>query len=227
VASRAAKAVAGTTTWSSSLPVREVPASSRTPITVNSLPATLTGRPIGEPIGNSSPAVVAPRTATGAPASTSSEVKNRPSVTLRARTASQSGTVPTTSEVQVDSVDCSGARVVATGATATTSGTTDGSASTAASAGVSEDVVAAPRKPANPLVEPGLTMIRLEPRELICWVIAAWAPWPSPTVSITAAIPIRMPSMVSAERSRRAFSASKAVRAVSAHPITASLPPAR
>ena len=49
--------------------------------------------PIGSPV-NSSLAVVDPRTATVLPAAWSASVKNRPSVTVRARTVSHVGVVP-------------------------------------------------------------------------------------------------------------------------------------
>ncbi len=60
---------------------------------------------------------------------------------------------------------------------------------------------------------PGETISRLLPSELIWSLTWAEAPWPSPTVSMTAAMPIRMPSMVRADRIRRVRIASSAVRA--------------
>ena len=63
---------------------------------------------------------------------------------------------------------------------------------------------------------PGETMSRLLPSALICCAPGACAPWPRPTVSITAAMPIRMPSTVSVERIRCARSAPQPVRRVSA-----------
>ena len=47
---------------------------------------------------------------------------------------------------------------------------------------------------------PGRTMIRLLPMLWICCCIRAVAPAPTPTIAITAATPMMMPSMVSAER---------------------------
>jgi len=83
------------------------------------------------------------------------------------------------------------------------SGATTGLASAVASRVVSVD--ADPRPPRMPLVVvvlPGETMSRLLPSWLIWLRTCACAPWPRPTVSITAAMPIRMPSMVSPDRSR-------------------------
>ena len=82
---------------------------------------------------------------------------------------------------------------------------------------VAVSVDALPRPPRTPpvVVLPGLTMSRFEPSLLIESRTWAWAPWPSPTVRITAAMPMRMPSMVSAERRRWDRTASIAVRNVS------------
>ena len=49
---------------------------------------------------------------------------------------------------------------------------------------------------------PGSTMIRLLPMLWICSCIRAVAPAPTPTIAMTAATPMMMPSMVSAERVR-------------------------
>ena len=50
------------------------------------------------------------------------------------------------------------------------------------------------------VVEPGRTMIRLLPTEAICSDILLLAPRPTASMVITAATPMMMPSMVSAER---------------------------
>ena len=137
-------------------------------------------------------------------------------------------TVPVTVEVQVVDADCSDPDVVDTGATAAMSGATAGSASMAASAVVNvETEPPPPRKPPVEVDWPGVTMIRFEPSALICEVICCCAPCPRPTVSITAAMPIRMPSMVSSERIRRALSAATAVRTVSVHSIIGRPPAGR
>ena len=62
---------------------------------------------------------------------------------------------------------------------------------------------------------PGEITSRLVPSSLIWSWTSALAPWPSPTVRTTAVIPMRMPSMVRAERSRWVRTASVAVRKVS------------
>src|SRR3954452_6650869 len=101
VATRLAKAVCGTTAWSSSSDVVDDPTVFSTPITVKVEPFIWIDRPIGLPVGNSSSAVVAPMTATGEALSSSVWVKKRPSATVRARTGSQLGVVPTTLVVQL------------------------------------------------------------------------------------------------------------------------------
>ena len=73
---------------------------------------------------------------------------------------------------------------------------------------------------------PGETMSRFEPSLSIWRATCCCAPWPRPTVSITAAIPIRMPSMVRAERIRRVRIASQPVRRVSSQ-LTGAPGPAR
>ena len=78
----------------------------------------------------------------------------------------------------------------------------------------------AERAPPEFVDDPGITMSRLEPNLPISLSICSRAPSPRPTVSMTAAMPMRMPSMVSSDRIRRPFSASAAVRMVSAHPMT-------
>src|SRR5690349_20532061 len=65
------------------------------------------------------------------------------------------------------------------------------------------------------LLEPGVIVIRLEPRLLMLAAIAAWAPLPIDISAITALTPITIPIMVSAERSLFAESASRATWIVS------------
>ena len=134
--------------------------------------------------------------------------------------------MPTTVDVQVVEADCNDPDNDDVGATAATSGAIAGSASIAASAVVRvEAELPAPRKLLEVFEELGVTTIRFEPSELIWDVIDACAPWPRPTVSMTAAMPIRMPSMVSSERRRRALRAEMAVRTVSVQPIIGRTPP--
>ena len=52
------------------------------------------------------------------------------------------------------------------------------------------------------VVLPGVTVSTLEPSAVISEVTCPWAPSPSPTVRMTAAMPMRMPRTVSAERRR-------------------------
>jgi len=70
---------------------------------------------------------------------------------------------------------------------------------------------------------PEFTMMRFDPSLLIWLVIDSCAPWPRPTVSMTEAMPIRIPSIVSAERILRDITAEKAVRTVSRNVIRAAL----
>ncbi len=108
------------------------------------------------------------------------------------------------------------AAVIETGATTAMSGAAALDASAPASCRVR--VVADPRGPFTPpelAALPGVMISRLVPSALIWARICAEAPSPNPTVRITAAIPIRMPSMVSADRSRCERTASSPVRSVS------------
>ena len=216
VETRLANAVCGTTAWSSSSELVEDPTVLRTPITVKVDPLIVSVRPIGLPVVKSSAAVVAPSTTTGAELSSSAWVKNRPSAVERARTPSQLGVVPTTLVVQLVLPLTSDVCALDTGATAAMSGAVGAVAKAAASRSVSVD--AEPRPPRMPPIEvelPGETISRLLPSELIWALTCADAPCPRPTVSMTAAMPIRMPSIVRAERIRRVWIASKAVRPVS------------
>lgn len=102
-------------------------------------------------------------------------------------------------------------------ATCATSGTADLSPIASASARVKVEAEPnPPRVPSLDVVDPGATISRFEPSELIGSSTSSCAPWPRPTVRITEAMPITIPSMVSTERSRLARTASKAVRKVSA-----------
>ena len=221
-----AKVVLGTTTVSSSSAVAVEPTLSRTPMTVKVAPLTLTVWPTGGRPPNSSEAVVAPTTATSAASALSAAVKKRPCAMARLRTCSQLGVEPTTEVVQFVDPATTVSTEVDTGATPTMSGATEWSASMAASPLVS--VVADPRPPRTPealVVLPGETMSRFDPSLPISSRTWSCAPWPRPTVSITAAIPMRIPSVVRTDLSRRAEMASSAARAVSAQLMPSSPPP--
>ena len=91
-------------------------------------------------------------------------------------------------------------------------------------------VDADPKPPRRPVlasvVLPGEITSRLVPRALMLSRTSALAPSPRPTVSTTALMPMRMPSMVSAERRRWVRTASPAVRKVSRQ-FTVARPPVR
>ena len=127
----------------------------------------------------------------------------RPSVIERPRTVSHDGLVPTTVVVQlvVPATRVSDSELV--GATAPMSGATVFEASAAASPAVSVEAEPnPPRMPELDVVLPGEMVRRLVPSAAIWELTCCWAPSPSPTVRITAAIPIMMPSTVSLDRSR-------------------------
>ena len=145
---------------------------------------------------------------------------NRPSAAPRDRVVCQLGVVPVRVVVQFAPVVglTSSADVVDTGLTASTSGAVTFEVRAAASACVK--VVAVPKPPRPPvvLVElPGDTTSRFVPSSLIWSRTVAEAPCPMPTVSTTAVIPMRIPSIVSAERRRCDRTASMAVQKVSRH----------
>ena len=169
----------------------------------------------------SSWAVVAPRTTTEAAEAWSAAVKNVPADMVRARTDNQDGVVPTTEVVQLLAPATTDSELEVLGATAAMSGATTGEARACASAWVSVEADPnPPRRPVVLVVLPGEMINRLVPRASTCAVTCCWAPMPSPTVKITAAIPIRIPSTVSAERIRWVRIASRAVRSVSNHVMT-------
>src|SRR5215472_11367887 len=64
------------------------------------------------------------------------------------------------------------------------------------------------------LTEPELTKSMLEPRFAICCCMVWSAPWPMPTMAITAPTPMMMPSMVNSVRILLRASARKAIRNV-------------
>ena len=125
--------------------------------------------------------------------------------------------VAVTDVVQVVAPTASTVDELSTGATWATSGATVRSASAAASVVVK--VVADPRPARTPalVVLPGVTTSRLVPRLLIWAWTACCAPCPSPTIKVTEAMPIQIPSTVSSDRIRWVRMASSAIRKVSVH----------
>ena len=159
--------------------------------------------------------MVAPRTATWAWAETSASVKKLPLVTVRLFATSQPGVEPETAAVQFCAPATIGAIRCTTGATAMTSGATEWSSR--ASASLTVRVLAAPRPartPPAPVVLPGTTVIRLVPSAVIRPVTYCRAPRPIPTVRMTAATPMRIPSAVSSERNRCPLTERKPVATV-------------
>src|SRR5664280_195096 len=218
---RSAEAVVkGTMAWSSGFEavdeVDEEPTVLSTPMTDIGCPAMLTVWPTGSRNPNSSWAVVAPSTATSARVARSWAAMNLPSVIDRPRTVSHEGSVPTTVVVQLVVPAARLSDTVEAGATALTSGATTFDERAAASPTVSVDAEPnPPRIPALEVVLPGVTVRRFEPSAEIWELTCCCAPSPSPTVRITAVMPIMMPSTVSAERRRWETTASSPVRKVS------------
>ena len=141
-------------------------------------------------------------------------------MTARERTVDQDGVVPVSVVVQLVSPTVNDTWAVLVGATASMSGATSEDANASASPAVSvEDEPNPPRTPLLLVVLPGEITSTLVPSSLIWSRTSARAPFPSPTVRITAVMPIRMPSIVSAERRRCVRTASTAVRNVSLHVI--------
>ena len=127
----------------------------------------------------------------------------RPWARVRPLTVSQVGIDPCTDVVHVlvPAVSVSDEEVI--GATALMSGATIGLASADTSDMVRVDAVpSASRIPVVEVELPGEMVSTLEPSAVISEVTWPWAPSPNPTVRMTAAMPIRMPSTVRADRSR-------------------------
>ncbi len=180
------------------------------------MPFSVTVLPTGSRPLKSSLAVSGPRTTTAAASRSSFAVMNRPEVTPRERTSFQLGVVPVKVVVQLVDPFTSEADDVEVAATAWMSGATAFEASAAASCVVSVDAEPKPpRVPVELVLLPGEITRRFVPSSLIWSCTWARAPWPSPTVMTTAVMPMRIPSMVSAERSRWVRTASVAVRKVS------------
>ncbi len=157
-----------------------------------------------------------PRTTTAAASAWSAALRNRPDVTPRERTVFQLGVVPVSVVVQFVLPLTSDTDEVEVAATASMSGAAAFDERAAASCTVSVDAEPnPPRAPDVSVVLPGEITSRFVPSSLIWSWTCAFAPWPRPTVRTTAVMPIRMPSMVSAERSRCVRTASVAVRNVS------------
>ena len=136
---------------------------------------------------------------------------NRPSVIDRPRTVSHDGSVPTTVRGPVGRAGHQSSR------TPTSSGRprrcrAPRSSTTARWRRPRSGSTAEPKPPRTPeldVVLPGETVSRLEPSAVISDATCCWAPSPSPTVRITAAIPIMMPSTVRVDRSRWVTTASQ------------------
>src|SRR5947199_272886 len=69
-----------------------------------------------------------------------------------------------------------------------------------------------PRRMPPEVALPESTMMRFEPRLWICSATRAWAPAPTPTIAMTAATPMMMPSIVRALRSLLTRSERMAIR---------------
>src|ERR1019366_3328149 len=192
------------------------PLGASTPMTVNGVPAMVTDWPTTSVEPKSSVAVVAPSTTTEAAEAWSALDRKTPLDMVRARTDSQDGVVPATVVVQLLVPATRDCELDVDGATAAMSGATTGDARAAASAWVRVEAEPnPPRRPVVLVVLPGEMINRLVPRASTCAVTCCWAPIPRPTVRITAAIPMRIPSTVSAERIRWLRIASRLVRSVS------------
>ena len=121
-------------------------------------------------------------------------------MTARERTVDQDGVVPVSVVVQLVSPTVNDTWAVLVGATASMSGATSEDANASASPAVSvEDEPNPPRTPLLLVLLPGEITSTLVPSSLICSRTSARAPFPSPTVRITAVMPMRMPSIVSAD----------------------------
>ena len=180
------------------------------------MPSIVTDRPTTSAVPNSWVAVDGPSTVTAAWSALSASVRNRPAARVRARTSSQDGDVPTTVVVQFVDPAVSDSDEFLTAATPVMSGAATGEDRASASLMVSVEAdPAPPRTPVVLVVLPGVTISRLLPSEEIRAPTSCWLPRPRPTVSTTAAMPIRMPSMVSIDRSRWETTASQPVRTVS------------
>src|SRR5882757_3809829 len=192
----------GTIAWSSRLVVESEPADVSTPTTSYGTLLMVTDCPTGLSGPNSSLAVSEASTVTAAAPDWSASVRNRPDSNVRPRTESHDAVVPTTVVVQfVAPLTSDWLLLCRMGATPLTSGADVLDVRAVESAMVSVD--ADPNPARTPPVDelPGDTISRLPPSEASCLDTCCCAPWPRPTVSTTAAMPIRMPSDVSIERS--------------------------
>ena len=110
---------------------------------------------------------------------------------------------PCTVVVQVLDPATSSSEDEVIGATAFTSGASTWLSSASTSDMVSVDALpSACRMPVVEVELPGVMVSTFDPRAVISEVTCPCAPSPSPTVRMTAAIPMRMPNTVSAERRR-------------------------
>ncbi len=181
----------------------EDPVELSTPTTVSGTPLTSTVWPTGSTPRKSSEAVVAPRSTTGEWSVTSWLSMKRPWARVRPRTVSHLGVEPWTEVVHVldPAVRVSDDDVI--GATDLMSGATVGFESAVTSDIVRVDAVpSAWRMPVLEVELPGEIVSTFDPKAVISEVTWLWAPSPRPTVRMTAAMPMRMPSTVNAERRR-------------------------
>jgi hypothetical protein len=148
---------------------------------------------------------------------------NLPWARVSPRTVTHVGVEPTTVVVQllVPAVSDSSDSVM--GATALMSGATVGDDSAVSSAVVKvEAVPKASLMPVLDVVLPGVMVSRFVPSEVISELTCAWAPSPRPTVKMTAAMPIRIPSTVRNDRNRWVRTPLRPVRSVSSQLIARS-----
>ena len=212
----------GTIARSSRFEVVFEPAEVSTPITVNEMLLMLTDCPSGSCCPNNSVATDDPSTMDVAVDAWSESVRKLPELTERDRTDSQDGVVPTTEAVQFVEPLTSASWLDFSGATPPMSGALLLSANAFASEIVSvEPDPNPPRTPAVLVVLPGVTISRLLPSDAIRAPTACWLPSPRPTVRMTAAIPIRIPSTVRVDRRACARTARNPVRKVSSHVMPA------
>ncbi len=168
VDSRCTSVDSGTIAVSSRLLEESEPAEASTPFTVNEMSLIVTVCPTGFSEPNSSCAVLGPSTTTVRALSSSAAVTNVPEDSLRARTSSHCGVLPTTDVVQLVLPLSISSDVLCVGATAAMSGAAVLDFNALASLIVRVD--AEPKPPRTPLelVElPGDTMSRLLPSALI------------------------------------------------------------
>ena len=182
----------------------EEPTELSTPTTVRGSPSTSTVWPTGSSRLKSSEAVTEPRTTTASWSLTSWLSMNLPWATVSPRTVIHEGVEPTT---EVDQLLVPAVRVsvgIGDRGHRLDIGRHGGRAQRTWRRRWSGSRRSRTRPvcPSADVLLPGETVSRLVPRAVMSELTWAWAPSPSPTVRMTAAIPMRMPRTVSPERSR-------------------------